>query len=493
VIHPLFALAQPPELPARLRAQVEAQSLFRPGERVLVAVSGGPDSVALLHLLVRLGPAWDLALGVAHFDHGLRGEASREEARFVGKLAASLGLPFHPGQGQVGEWAKAHKLSLQMAARELRLGFLQGLRREHGYHLIALGHTADDQVEQFFLRVVRGTGPEGLKGMWPRTPEGLVRPLWGVGKEVLLAWLRHEGLAYRLDPSNLSRAYLRNRVRLDLIPALLRDYNPRLREAVWRLMALLQEDERYLSGEASALLKRVARRLNPQLTLINISSFLALPAALRGRVLNLALSPFLSGQELTAAQLEAVLSLARGAKSGGSLRWGECLVSRAGPELQVCRVLTCPEENWQAGLEAPGAAEAGGWRLVVTEHRGAAVPPRPWPPAQVWLDGGRVQFPLILRGRRPGDRFRPEGGPGSRKLQDVFTDARIPRWLRPRLPVVASPQGPLWIPGLRLAAGVAAGPGSSRVWHLTLQPLGEAGRQVWEHFLGLRKNQAEPR
>jgi tRNA(Ile)-lysidine synthase len=168
---------------------VRQEQFFTPGERVLVAVSGGPDSVALLHLLARLRPELHLELAVGHFDHGLRPE-SLDDARFVAALAQELGLPCHLGQGAVRDLARAAKISLQMAARRLRLNFLKETCRGHAYGKLALGHTADDQVELFFLRLLRGAGPEGLKGMWPATAEGLVRPLLAVGKVVLLAWLK---------------------------------------------------------------------------------------------------------------------------------------------------------------------------------------------------------------------------------------------------------------------------------------------------------------
>ena len=234
------------------------KACLRTGDRVLVAVSGGPDSVALLHLLVRLAPELGLDLGLAHFDHGLRGEDSRADADFVADLARRLGLPCHQGRGQVRDAARRDKVSLQMAARKLRLQFLQDTRRGHGYAKLALGHTADDQVELFWLRLLRGAGLEGLKGMWPATPEGLVRPLLAVGKAVLLAWLEQEALPYRLDASNLSRAYLRNRVRLDLLPHLTRSYNPRLAQTIWRTQSLLQEDERFLARDTAAAWDRVA-------------------------------------------------------------------------------------------------------------------------------------------------------------------------------------------------------------------------------------------
>ena len=248
------------DLPEWVLTYARREGLFATGDRVLVAVSGGPDSVALLHLLVRLAPELGLDLGVAHFDHGLRGEDSRADADFVADLARRLGLPCHQGRGQVRDAARRDKVSLQMAARKLRLQFLQDTRRGHGYAKLALGHTADDQVELFWLRLLRGAGLEGLKGMWPATPEGLVRPLLAVGKAVLLAWLEQEALPYRLDASNLSRAYLRNRVRLDLLPHLTRGYNPRLAQTIWRTQSLLQEDERFLARDTAAAWDRVARQ-----------------------------------------------------------------------------------------------------------------------------------------------------------------------------------------------------------------------------------------
>ena len=272
-------------LPEWVLSYARREGLFAAGDRVLVAVSGGPDSVALLHLLVRLAPGLGLDLGVAHFDHGLRGEDSRADAGFVADLAQRLKLPCHQGHGQVRDAARRDQVSLQMAARKLRLQFFQDICYRHGYARLALGHTADDQVELFWLRLLRGAGLEGLKGMWPATPEGLVRPLLAVGKAVLLAWLEQESLPYCLDASNLSRAYLRNRVRLDLLPHLTRSYNPRLAQTIWRTQRLLQDDERLLAREAAAAWDRVAKRLAAGCFALDLNRFFRLEPALQKRVL----------------------------------------------------------------------------------------------------------------------------------------------------------------------------------------------------------------
>jgi tRNA(Ile)-lysidine synthase len=488
---PRFDPADPGRLPSDIRRDALEEELFPPGGRVLAAVSGGPDSVALLHLLHRLGPEWGLTLGVAHFDHGLRGEASREDARFVADLAQTLGLPFYGGAGDVRRAARAYTVSLQMAARRLRLDFLHKVRQDRRYDRLALGHTADDQVELFFLRLLRGAGAGGLKGMWPRTPEGLVRPLLAVGKDAILAWLRHEGLAYREDLSNLSPSYLRNRVRLDLVPGLERDYNPRLKDAVWRLMALLQEDEAFLDQAAAEAWSAVGRWLTPRCAALAIPAWLALPPALRTRLVRRTLGRFLSHQEITSSQVNSLTALARGQRSGGVIDFGTCRVARAGAELHFFPPLPSPPGPHTTLLSGIGAVTSlEGWRLearILPEPR-----PGPDVPHSVRLDQDQTAFPLRLRPVLPGDRLRPAGGRGGKKMQDFLVDAKIPRWLRPHLPLVADGEGVVWVPGLRLAEAVTPTPRTSNLLELAISPVNAAAAEVWEYILAFSGHAPHP-
>lgn len=493
LIQPLFAPADPGLLLPAVRSFALAEELFPPEARILVAVSGGPDSVALLHVLQRLGPKWGLHLGVAHFDHGLRKEASREDARFVADLARNLNLAVYNGEGDVRGLARSQKISLQMAARRLRLEFLHRVRQDQAYDLVALGHTADDQVELFFLRLLRGAGSQGVKGMWPRTPDGLVRPLLAVGKEVLLAWLQQENLPYREDLSNLSRRYLRNRVRLELLPQLQRDYNPRLGAAVWRLMAILQEDERLLAETAAQAFNEVGRWVTPECAALSIPRLLALSPALTTRLLRQTLGIFLSHQEITSTQVKNLMSLAQGTKSGGLMVWDHCQVARAGEELHFFRPLPPPPEPHPALLSGMGTVESeAGWRLQAKEPAAPLPGPQPASPSVVWLDKGRVSFPLSLRALLPGDRFRPAGAPGAKKMQDFLVDAKIPRWLRPHLPLVISGDDIIWLPGLRLADPVKLTSRSSGVLELTISPATAAAARVWELILAFTRQARGP-
>lgn len=469
------------DLPDYVLAYARREGRFAPGDRVLVAVSGGPDSVALLHLLVRLAPELGLDLGVAHFDHGLRGEDSRADAVFVADLAQGLTLPCYQGRGPVRDAARRDKVSLQMAARKLRRQFFQDTRRRHGYAKLALGHTADDQVELFWLRLLRGAGLEGLKGMWPATPEGLVRPLLTVGKAVLLAWLEQEGLPYRVDASNLSRAYLRNRVRLDLLPHLTRGYNPRLAQTIWRTQALLQEDERLLARETAAAWDRVAGRLAADCFALDLNRFFSLEPALQTRVLRDGVARLGADLTLTAPQVASLLALARSERSGGLISLGENVqVARAGAVLHIMQALPDPPREASRLSDCPATVDSpAGWRWHLS--RCACRPGDPWPPPEkAWLNPERLSWPLEARAWRPGDRFWPQGAPGPKKLQDFLVDAKIPRWLRPHIPLVAAAGEIVWVAGLRVADPVKLLADSRELWEITVTPTNPDTARVWE-------------
>ena len=458
LIQPLFQ-ANPARLPDWVLSFVRREELFHPGDRVLVAVSGGPDSVALLHLLAGMRRELGLELAVGHFDHTLRRGASQADAAFVADLAQDLGLPCHLGRGDVKALARRQKLSVQMAARQLRLNFLRETCRAQGYGKLALAHTADDQVELFFLRLLRGAGPEGLKGMWPATREGTVRPLLAVGKAALLAWLARQNLPYRLDLSNLSRAYLRNRIRLDLLPELQRLYNPRLPEAVWRTQALLQEEERLLALETARLLDLVARSPAPDFFLLDLRRLRTLDPGWQLRLLRAALGRLIAEPTLSAAQTASLLDLAHGDRSGGLVSLGEVQVARAGSELHLFRRLPPPPAGEVITLPEPPASVESmpGWRWSL-KHLRQDSSFNPLSPAgeEGWGEGGEASFEPHFFGA-------PSGRTGSGKTHLSLCRSAIFRpatasgpwahpapgnsrtsWWTPKFPAGCGPIFPWW-------------------------------------------------
>lgn len=484
---PLLDPTAPVDLPVWVREYIRGAGLCAAGERLLVAVSGGPDSVALLHVLWRLRAELGVTLGVAHFHHGLRGEAADADAAFVARLAADLDLPYHEGRGETAAHARRQGLSVQMAARELRRAFLRRVCQAGGYDKVAVGHTADDQVELFFLRLLRGAGLTGLCGMWPASPEGFIRPLLAVGKAVLLAWLEKEGLPFQQDMSNLSPAYLRNRVRQELLPYLAARYNPRLREGVWRLMARLQEDERFLQSHTEAACTRLVRRPAPDLWAVGTAALCRLPEALQARLLQ-RLVAAAGGGELGETNRESLLALAQARKSGGIIALSGCLAARAGGELHFFSALP-PAASWEGRLTGPGVLDTSpGWRWevrVLTGPEGSG----PLPPEVVHLPAAQVGFPLLVRPPQPGDRFRPAGAPGGRKLQDVLTDLHVPRWLRPHLPLVLFEGRVVWVAGLKSA--YPERPAKGAVVEIALTPTTPLTRRLWSYILGFARGRPQ--
>jgi len=373
---------------SRVLESARRQGLLRRGDGVLVGCSGGPDSTALLHLLCRARRRLDLRLVAAYVHHGLRPEADAE-AEHVTAFAASLGIAAEVLRVQV-----PRRASLQEAARRVRLRALAERAAELGLERVALAHTRTDQAETVLMRVLRGTGPRGLAAIPPRRG-ALTRPLLGVGRDELEAYLRKRGLSWIEDPSNLDRRYLRTRVRTDVMP-LLRALNPRVEEALARLADNAREER----GEA--------------------------------------VSPPLSRSHLRA--------LAEILDTEGGTRW----LSLPGGRVAEVRVL--PGRPARAAaveveVRGPGRYRVPELGAVFRLGRGATRGDGP----SASFDPTALAFPLTLRTRRLGDRIRLEQG--TKKISDVLIDAKIPRRDRERVLLLCRGPEVLWVAGVRQAAG----------------------------------------
>lgn len=464
-----------PSLPTQILAFLRSQALVRPYDRILVGCSGGPDSTALLHLLHRLAHLWPIRLGVAHFDHALRGASARADADWVANLATTLNLPFYYGTADVRGHKGKKKVSLQTAARQLRLKFFWEIKHEHQYHSLALGHTADDQVELFFLRLLRGAGPEGIKGMWPANSTGIIRPLLGTSKAQIVNWLESEGLSYCLDNSNLSRKYRRNQLRLDLLPRLLA-YNPRLGEAITRFQTLLQEQEDYLQQKAAQIFADLAMSTTNAPLRLPVSKLLALHPVLQKRVLRLACAQAgVPLEGLSFRHMEAALHLCRHPQSAGeiSLPGNWRLVRESARILwQPAPTPRLPEsELVMADLEAGRCTfldRTFTWTVYPIDGYNKITAS---PPHIALMDFQKLQYPLRLRTFRPGDRFQPLGMAGVKKLQDFFVDVKIPRSQRLSIPLLVSRDQIVWVVGHRLSELVKVTPQTQLILRLEASPL----------------------
>lgn len=445
------------DLIKRVKQTINDLGMLRGGERVGVAVSGGVDSVVLLDLLGELSEGLKLSLLVLHVEHGIRGEESRRDEAFVRRLARERGLEFHSERVDTPSFAREQKLSLEEAARELRYRFFEAAYRRLGLDRIALGHTADDQVETVLMAFLRGGGLRGLKGMPP--VRGLyIRPLLRFWREEIEAYARRRGLQWVADSSNLETVFLRNRVRQELIP-FLEAFNPRIKGRILEMVEVLREEDEALEAIAAEALERMVHREGRRLRLI-LQEVLRLPKGLRSRLLGRLVSE-ISGRPLSYRHHRALAEVVEGRSRAVELPSG-VRASREGLFLFLGPKETPPEVKERL-LEVPGTTRLEELEMEIEAEIHQGKPPQGPSPEVALLEYDKLKFPLRVRGVREGDRFVPSGMKGTKKLQDFFTDEKVPRSRRKSIPLVLSGEEICWVVGFRVDERFRAKGGSHKV------------------------------
>jgi tRNA(Ile)-lysidine synthase len=448
-----------------VRRTIERQALFAPGSRVLVALSGGADSVALLLVLRELEREGELVVaGAAHLNHQLRGAEADGDEAFCAALAAGLGVPYRAERVDVAALARAQKRSVEDAARKARYDFFERAAAGLSADVIAVAHTKEDQAETFLLRLLRGSGTRGLAAIRPRAGR-VVRPLLEVAREDLRAYLASRGQAFRQDSSNADVAIPRNRIRHEVIPYLQSHFSPGVTDVLARGAALARQDEDFLRDEAIKLAARIV--LTDVAVRIDARGLSSAPRALSSRVAQAALQRLAGSRPITHEHVERVLALADRAGEGKAVslpgqyavRAGGTIVLHPGRDRRGL-VLRSPKGAGGTSLalllSIPGEVELGPQRMAV----GAEMAPVPaefegrWTGRgnEVGVAAGALALPLGVRSRRPGDRFRPLGAPGGRKLQDFLVDRKVPRDDRDALPLVVDHNDRIvWVVGQAVA------------------------------------------
>lgn len=460
-------------LEKRVLLFIQRGDILRSGERVLAGVSGGPDSTALAVVLARLREGLAIQPALAHFDHMLRSQREAEEdARYVRCLAEGLGLAVSWGQADVRGHARAKGLSLEEAGRELRYAFLEAEAGRLVAGLVALGHTASDQAETVLMHVIRGSGLDGLAGMrarsawpWGQGPD-LARPLLGVWRQDTERYCRELGLTPRRDPTNEQLEATRNRVRHQLLPVL-REINPSVEEALVRLASAAAGYVEHLERQADGLWGALARE---EALSVRFSrrSLVDLAPALAARLLRRAARRVGGWVDLEAAHLQAMLEGLEVGRARLSLPRG-LIFKAVGDEVGIFLAGAGAEEKAEPlpkmPLAVPGRTDLPGWTVeaeVITR-------PRDIRTADAWeafLDAEAVAGGLTVRSRRPGDRLRPLGLGGEKKVQDLLVDAKVPVAARDGVPIVCAPWGVAWVVGQRIDERAAVREETSRVLHL---------------------------
>lgn len=511
------------DLLPRVDAYVRQRGLFTAGETVVVGVSGGPDSVCLLHLFTQLVQRMPgLRVHAAHLNHQLRGAEAEADAAFVAELAAAWGISCTVGRADVAALAGRAGLSVEEAARQARYAFLADVARTAGAGVIAVGHNADDQAETVLMHFLRGSGVAGLRGMLPvtelaeyRLAEGghpstpprlrrdsaqdasgsaaglrLVRPLLDVSRADILAYCEAQGLAYRFDRSNEDTTFYRNRLRHDLLPVL-EAYNPAIRTVLAHTAEVLAGDYEVLAAELHRTWATAIRPTAPDEVQFDRAYWRGLPAGLQRALVREAVHRLRHHlRNINWEHIERAVRLGREGLPGQAATLAAGLELQVGADrLRIAAEGTLPPASVDLPqiaqryvLAAPGITLLdGGWQVAVARLSRAELPDAyaanadPW---VAWLDADAVGPDLVLRPREPGDRMQPQGmGGHSVRLNELMINLKVPRGARAGWPILVGRAGIAWACGLRLDEHAAIRPATAAIWQVIFERTAPAGEQ----------------
>lgn len=439
----------------KVRTTIERHCMLNPDDRVIVAVSGGPDSVALLHILNRIKEEYNLHLRVAHLNHLLRDEA-HIEAEFVRELAERLNLDFSYREIDISKLAKDENINIEIAGRKARYTFLSKVAEENEAQKIAMGHTADDQAETVLMRLLRGAGIEGLKGI-PPIRGMIIRPLIEINREEILKFLRQNGFEWKIDISNQSSLFLRNRIRCDLLPKIERDYNYRFRDSLLKLAEICREEDTFVSNLAMKKLKSSIIEHNSDGISLDKKKITSLPVVLRKKVFRHILKMMWSGLErIQYAHLEGIENILKNQESSELIlphdtkfiiTDGTIYIKSGAHETKT------ESKYFEYEISNPGEFMIPeiNMKIIVSLDRIDDIKLNYNDKNRAFFDADKISFSLIVRGRKPGDRFQPYGMKGSKKIKELMIDEKIPYKRRGAIPIFESKNEIIWIGGIRRA------------------------------------------
>ncbi|MHB1127637.1 MAG: tRNA lysidine(34) synthetase TilS [Bacillota bacterium] len=459
----------------KIRAGIDKYSLLQSGECVVVGVSGGADSMALLHSLIALGPENHLTLHVAHLNHMFRQEAA-EEARFVAEIAKAWGVPAIVRNQDVPRYALEQGLSSQEAARIVRYSFFNEVAEKVGATKIAVGQHADDQAETVLMHLIRGGGIEGLMAIEPLRGK-VIRPLLEITRQEIEEYCRFHQIPFCQDSSNAKPIYLRNRLRMELIPLLKERYNPQIVGALGRTAHILRDDHHYLESITGKIYNDMVGGEGGKELYFPLDKFLDLEPSLRRRLVRRCFEELAGkGQNLSFHHVDEVLTLAEKANPGKKVNLPKGLVATleyARIRVGICGQDTARIRDFEYNVVIPGITEIpelgaqieakviGGstWGINGGASR-----------YEAFLDYNSLAFPLNVRLRRHGDRLQPLGmGGATKKLKDLFIDLKVPRETRDQVPIVVAQDNAVWVVGYRVDERCKVTAATRQVLHLRYQ------------------------
>lgn len=438
---------------AKVLQTIHKYNMLSHGERVLVGISGGPDSVALLHVLKQIEKDMGIEIYAAHVHHGIRGTVADQDAEFVAQLCQQWNVPLFVERVDVPRLADEGGLTLEEAGRIVRYRFFDEVLQDIRGHKVALGHNRDDQAETILHRILRGTGMQGLQGIKPVRQNKFIRPLIEVSRAEIEEYCHQNGLEFRVDVTNRDVAYTRNRIRHELIPYIKQHFNPNIVDALVRMGAIIRDEEEFLQDYCQKEYDRLVRAFSQNELRIDLDGFLARPIAVKRRVLRMALMA-MGGtlDEIGANHVEDVLDMASNSATGAMLTLpNDIRVLKDYDSIVVWRGEFRPAVPlFEYSLDIPGRVIIKECGIEITaqwvQHKEVSFS-SPW---RAYIDGDVIKGRLRVRNRRQGDRFKPFGMEGTKRLKEYFIDRKVPRHERDGIPLVVDEKNIIWVVGWQI-------------------------------------------
>ena len=452
----------------RIRRTIARFGLLSPGDKVVVAVSGGPDSVCLLKVLSLLLKEFHLTLSVAHINHGLRGEEAERDEVFVRELCQDMKIPIDVVSVNILSIPRNGR-SIEEICREERYRCLNEIMRRRRFGKIAIGHHADDRVETILVNLLRGSGSEGLKGFLPFRDEIYIRPLFDVKHQEILDYLDETHTTYIVDSTNIEKVYLRNRIRHDLIPKLSQDYNPNICTNFIRLSEILRDEDDFLDGYVESLLTGWGDHDGCQDYRIPIHDLMSRHPAIQRRIIKALLERYADGGKgIGFKHVAAALDLASAENPSGvidlassvrvSRQYGYLIISSTGR--QHGRPPRIAEiKRFKYAVTVPGTVDISELEMRIRFQ--LVDKPDFDDRHSTYMDYRNLDLPLLLRNIEPGDRIQPLGMIGRKKISDLFTDMKVPKFKRQYIPVLADGKEILWVVGIKMGEKAKVTPSST--------------------------------
>lgn len=433
-------------------ATIREYNLINKNENIVIGVSGGPDSMALLYVLLDIKDKLDFNIHIAHINHGVRGDAATRDQLFVGKIAMGLGLPYYTKNVNMIEYGKEKGISAEEAGRELRYGFFREILESCGGGKIAVAHNMNDQAETLIMRFVRGTGIDGLKGMEFIVGD-IIRPILSISRKEIEAYIEDNKIETVLDKTNLMPIYTRNKVRLELIPYLEENFNPNIINTLWRTSRISATDSNFLEKYSKERYNKIVKSEDKNSIILDGMKFAKEDKSIQQRIIrNAILKINKSLQGISEVQISSVLNLFLADETGKECHLSNDIVAKTSYEdFIIERNKTEEEKDYLYDIESKGITnlENLGYSFDIKVIQREELKTIDKSKNVKYFDFDMVKGKLRVRNRKNGDKIMPFGMKGTKKIKDYFIDEKISKELRNKIPLIVDDQNILWVVGYR--------------------------------------------